>query len=191
MVDVRVARRYARALFEVVLQQGQLQATADDLRNLRGVMRESDELRAFFYSPLIPRDRKRERIREAFRARVQPQTLRLLELLIEKRREKMLDAVCEEFQKLQEAHQGIARAHIQSATPLTDAEQNALVQKLQQSTGKTIIPTFETNPDLIGGVRVQIGDYQIDGTLRGALDRLRDHITLEIERRGARATSTE
>ncbi len=191
MVDVRVARRYARALFEVVLQQGQLQATADDLRNLRGVMRESDDLRAFFYSPLIPRDRKRERIREAFHARVQPQTLRLLELLIEKRREKMLDAVCEEFQKLQEAHQGIARAHIQSATPLTDAEQNALVQKLQQSTGKTIIPTFETNPDLIGGVRVQIGDYQIDGTLRGALDRLRDHITLEIERRGARATSTE
>ncbi|BCW96677.1 MAG: ATP synthase F1 subunit delta [Fimbriimonadales bacterium] len=191
MVDVRVARRYARALFEVVLQQGQLQATADDLRNLRGVMRESDELRAFFYSPLIPRDRKRERIREAFHARVQPQTLRLLELLIEKRREKMLDAVCEEFQKLQEAHQGIARAHIQSATPLTDAEQNALVQKLQQSTGKTIIPTFETNPDLIGGVRVQMGDYQIDGTLRGALDRLRDHITLEIERRGARATSTE
>jgi hypothetical protein len=40
-------------------------------------------------------------------------------------------------------------------------------------------------------VRVRIGDYQIDGTLRGALDRLRDHIMLEIERRGARATSTE
>jgi F-type H+-transporting ATPase subunit delta len=115
MTDLRVARRYARALFEVALQQGQLQATADDLRNLRGIMRESDELRAFFYSPLIPRDRKRDRLREAFRERVQPHTMRLLELLVEKRREKMLDAVCEEFQKLQEAHQGIARAHIQSA----------------------------------------------------------------------------
>jgi len=191
MVDLRVARRYARALFEVALKQNQLQATADDLRNLRGIMRESDELRAFFYSPLIPRDRKRDRLRDAFRERIQPHTMRMLELLVEKRREKMLDAVCDEFQKLQEAHQGIARAHIQSATPLTDAEQNALVQKLQQSTGKTIIPTFETNPELIGGVRVRIGDYQIDGTLRGALDRLRDHIMLEIERRGARATSTE
>ncbi|MGQ9656383.1 MAG: F0F1 ATP synthase subunit delta [Fimbriimonadales bacterium] len=191
MVDVRVARRYARALFEVALKQDQLQAVADDLRNLRGVMRESDELRAFFYSPLIPRDRKRNRMREAFRERMQPHTMRLLELLIEKRREKLLDAVCDEFQKLQEAHQGIARALIQSAIPLTEAEQEALLQKLQQSTGKTIIPTYETNPELIGGVRVRIGDYQIDGTLRGALDRLRDHITLEIERRGARATSTD
>lgn len=191
MVDVRVARRYARALFEVALKQDQLQAVADDLRNLRGAMRESDELRAFFYSPLIPRDRKRDRMRETFRERVQPHTMRLLELLIEKRREKLLDAVCDEFQKLQEAHQGIARALIQSATPLTEAEREALLQKLQQSTGKTIIPTYETNPELIGGVRVRIGDYQIDGTLRGALDRLRDHILLEIERRDARAVSTD
>ncbi|MCX7926512.1 MAG: ATP synthase F1 subunit delta [Fimbriimonadales bacterium] len=189
MVDIRVARRYARALFEVALKQERLQQTGDDLNNLRALMTQSDELRAFFYSPLIPRDRKIARLREALSAQMQPHTLRLLELLVEKRREKFFEAVCEEFQKLQEAHQGIARATIESAAPLTEAEQNALVQKLQQSTGKTIIPTFEVNPDLIGGVRVQIGDYQIDGTLRGALDRLRDQIMLEIERRGARVAS--
>ncbi len=191
MVDIRVARRYARALFEVALKQGLLQQTADDLSSLRALLEQSSELRAFFYSPLIPRDRKIARLREAFSAQIQPHTLRLLELLVEKRREKFFEAVGEEFQKLQEAHQGIARATIESAAPLTEAEQNALVQKLQQSTGKRIIPTFEVNPDLIGGVRVQIGDYQIDGTLRGALDRLRDHIMLEIERRGARVASTE
>ncbi len=191
MVDIRVARRYARALFEVALKQNRLQPTADDLAGLRTLLEESAELRAFFYSPLIPRDRKTQRLREALQAQVQPHTLRLLELLVEKRREKFFEAVCEEFQKLQEAHQGIARATIESAAPLTEAEQDALVQKLQQSTGKQIIPTFEVNPQLIGGVRVQIGDYQIDGTLRGALDRLRDHITLEIERRGARAVRTE
>ncbi len=191
MVDIRVARRYARALFEVALKQNLLQPTADDLAALRTLLEQSAELRAFFYSPLIPRDRKTQRLREALQAQVQPHTLRLLELLIEKRREKFLEAVCEEFRKLQEAHQGVVRATIESATPLTEAEQNGIVQKLQQSTGKTIIPTFEVNPDLIGGVRVQMGDYQIDGTLRGALDRLRDHITLEIERRGARAARTE
>ncbi len=191
MVDIRVARRYARALFEVALKQNLLQPTADDLAALRTLLEQSAELRAFFYSPLIPRDRKIQRLREALQAQVQPHTLRLLELLIEKRREKFLEAVCEEFRKLQEAHQGVVRATIESATPLTEAEQNGIVQKLQQSTGKTIIPTFEVNPDLIGGVRVQMGDYQIDGTLRGALDRLRDHITLEIERRGARAARTE
>ncbi|MFN4032016.1 MAG: ATP synthase F1 subunit delta [Fimbriimonadales bacterium] len=191
MVDIRVARRYARALFEVALKQNLLRPTADDLAGLRTLLEQSAELRAFFYSPLIPRDRKVAHLREALQAQLQPHTLRLLELLIEKRREKFLEAVCEEFRKLQEAHQGVVRATIESATPLTAAEQNDIVQKLQHSTGKTIIPTFEVNPDLIGGVRVQMGDYQIDGTLRGALDRLRDHITLEIERRGARAARTE
>ncbi len=191
MVDIRVARRYARALFEVALKHNLLQPTADDLAALRTLLEQSAELRAFFYSPLIPRDRKIQRLREALQAQVQPHTLRLLELLVEKRREKFLEAVCTEFQKLQEAHQGIARATIESAVPLSAAEQDALVQKLQQSTGKRIIPTFEVKPDLIGGVRVQIGDYQIDGTLRGALDRLRDQIMLEIERRGARVASTE
>lgn len=191
MVDVRVARRYARALFEVALNQQRLQQTADDLNALRGAMERFSELRTFFYSPLIPRDRKIARLREAFSGQVQPHTLRLLELLVEKRREKFLEAVCHEFQRLQEAHQGVVRATIESAVPLTTDEQNALVQKLEQSTGKRIIPTFEVNPELIGGVRVQMGDYQIDGTLRGALDRLRDHIMLEIERRGARVATTE
>ncbi|MFN3689721.1 MAG: ATP synthase F1 subunit delta [Fimbriimonadales bacterium] len=191
MVDIRVARRYARALFEVALKQNLLQPTADDLAGLRTLLEQSAELRAFFYSPLIPRDRKIARLREALHAQLHPHTLRLLELLVEKRREKLFEAVCAEFQKIQEAHQGIARATIESAAPLTEAEQNSIVQKLQQSTGKRIIPTFEVNPDLIGGVRVRIGDYQIDGTLRGALDRLRDQIMLEIERRGARVASTE
>ncbi len=191
MVDIRVARRYARALFEVALKQGQLQQTADELNSLRTLLEQSSELRAFFYSPLIPRDRKITRLREALSARLQPHTMRLLELLVEKRREKFLEAVCDEFRRLQEAHMGVVRATIESATPLTETEQNALIQKLQQSTGKTIIPTFEVNPALIGGVRVQMGDYQIDGTLRGALDRLRDQIMLEIERRGTRVASTE
>ncbi|OYT70471.1 MAG: ATP synthase F1 subunit delta [Armatimonadetes bacterium CP1_7O] len=191
MVDVRVARRYARALFEVALKQQQLQQTADDLTALRRLMEQSSELRTFFYSPLIPRDRKIARLREALSTQVQLHILRLLELLVEKRREKFLVAVCDEFQRLQEAHQGVVRATIVSAVPLTADEQNALVQKLEQSTGKRIIPTFEVQPELIGGVRVQMGDYQIDGTLRGALDRLRDHIMLEIERRGARVATTE
>ncbi|GIV04541.1 MAG: F0F1 ATP synthase subunit delta [Fimbriimonadales bacterium] len=191
MVDIRVARRYARALFEVALKQQLLQQTADDLASLRTLMEQSSEWRAFFYSPLIPRDRKVARLREAFSTQVQPHTLRLLELLVEKRREKFLEAVCEEFQRLQEAYQGVVRATIESAAPLSETEQNALVQKLEQSTGKRIIPNYEVNPELIGGVRVQMGDYQIDGTLRGALDRLRDHIMLEIERRGARVANTE
>ncbi len=182
--DIRVARRYANALFKAALNAHALQRISEDLQRLKLVLQEIDALRAFLYSPLIPRDRKKQRISELFGRDLQPATLRLLELIIEKRREPLLEAIFEEFQQLREAYEGIARATIYSAVPLTREEQSELLQQLEQSTGKQIIATFEVDPSLIGGVRVRLGDYQIDGTIRGALERLHDHVRLEIARRG-------
>lgn len=183
MVDLRVARRYASALFHVALRTRTLQRTEEDLARLQSLLQESPQFRAFLFDPRIARDRKRERLQELLGTTLQPNTLRLLELVIEKRREKLINAICQEFQRLYEAHQGILRTLITSAVPLTQEEQTALVQKLEQGTGKQVIPTFEVDPHLIGGIKVQMGDYEIDGTLRGALEQLREHVRLEIERR--------
>lgn len=183
MTDLRVARRYAQALFRVALQHNTVQRTGEDLARLRELMRQSPTFRAFLYDPRIARDRKKDRLREILRQEVMPETLRTLELIIEKRREKLLEAICDEYQRLQEAHQGIVRATLTSAVPLTEDEQSALIQKLEQSTGKQIIPTYEVNPDLLGGIKVRMGDYEIDGSIRGALENLRERIRLEIERR--------
>ncbi|MEN3000742.1 MAG: ATP synthase F1 subunit delta [Armatimonadota bacterium] len=182
--DIRVARRYASALFRAALNTNTLQRVSEDLNRLRSALQEIDALRAFLHSPLIPRDRKKQRVEELFARDLQPVTLRLLELVIEKRRETLLEAICEEFQRLREAHEGVVRATIYSAVPLTPDEQHALLQRLESSTGKRIIATFEVDPNLIGGVRVRLGDYQIDGSIRGALERLHDHVRLEIARRG-------
>lgn len=182
--DIRVARRYASALFRAALNANALQRVSEDLQRLHLVLQEIDALRTFLYSPLIPRDRKKQRVDELFARDLQPITLRLLELVIEKRRETLLEAICEEFQRLHEAHEGIVRTTIYSAVPLTPEEQQALLQRLENSTGKRILPTFEVDPDLIGGVRVRLGDYQIDGSIRGALERLHEHVRLEIARRG-------
>ncbi|GBC92929.1 ATP synthase subunit delta [bacterium HR15] len=181
--DIRVARRYAGALFRAALNANALHRVGEDLQRLRVILQEIDALRTFLYSPLIPRDRKKQRIEELFARDLQPITLRLLELIIEKRREPLLEAICEEFEQLREAHEGIMHATVYSAVPLTDDEQQQLLQRLENSTGKQVIATFEVDPSLIGGVRVRLGDYQIDGTIRGTLERLHDHVRLEITRR--------
>ncbi len=183
MVDLRVARRYASALFQVALRTNTVQRTSEDLQRLQTLLDESPEFCAFLFDPRIARDRKRARMNELLQPLLQSHTLRLLELMVEKRREKLLYAICQEFQRLYEAHQGIVRATITSAIPLTPQEQSALVQKLEQGMGKQVIPTFEVESELLGGVKVQIGDYQIDGTLRCALENLREHVRLEIARR--------
>ncbi len=188
MVDLRVARRYASALFQVALKSDSLDAVADDLENLRRLMEQSNEFRAFLYSPLVARDRKKSQLRQLLSTELQVSTLRLLDLLIDKRREKLFLAICEEFQRLQEAHQGVVRALIVSAVELTETEQQALVRKLETGLGKRLIPTYDVRPEILGGVIVQMGDYQIDGSLQGALNRLHEHVRLEIARRGATRT---
>lgn len=183
MVDLRVARRYAYALFRVALRANTLQRTSEDLARLRALVRQSEAFRNFLYDPRIPRDRKKERLRTLLQQEVMPETLRALEIIIEKRREKLFEAICEEYQKLQEAHQGIVRATITSAVPLTESEKAELLKKLEEGTGKQIIPTYEENPDLLGGVKVRMGDFEIDGSIRGALENWRERVRLEIERR--------
>ncbi len=188
MTDLRVARRYASALFQVALKSDSLDAVTGDLENLNRLLEQSEEFRAFLYSPLIARERKKSQLRQLLSTELQVSTLRLLDLLIEKRREKLFPAICQEFQRLQEAHQGVVRATILSAVPLNEIEQQALVRKLEAGLNKQVIPTYEVQPEILGGVIVQMGDYQIDGSLKGALDRLHEQVRLEIARRGTART---
>lgn len=182
-MDTRVARRYAKALFIAAQNAQMVQKVGDDLENVVNYFEQSGMMKAYLQNPRIPRGSKREQVRTQFQSDIQPITLRLLDLLIEKRRETMLHTVYDEYRKLREEHEGVVRALIVSAVYLPEEQQQAIIRKLEAGTGKRLIPSFEVDSRLIGGVRVQMGDYQIDGSVAGALDRLRDHVRLEIERR--------
>jgi len=182
-MDTRLARRYAKALFIAAQGAQQVQKVGDDLDGVMTALEQSGMMKAYLQNPRIPRSHKLAQLNELFGKEIQPITMRLLQLLIEKRRETLLHAVHEEYQKLREEHEGVVRAFIISAVYLPEDQQQAIIRKLEAGTGKRIIPSFEVDSTLIGGVRVQMGDYQIDGSVAGALDRLRDHVRLEIERR--------
>lgn len=184
-MDTKVARRYAKALFIAAQNAQMVQKVGDDLESIVNALEQSGMMKAYLQNPRIPRSNKRERMKELFQAQIQPIILRLLDLLIEKQRETLLHTVSDEYQKLREEYEGVVRAIIFSAVYLPEDQQQALIRKLEAGTGKRLIPSFEVDSRLIGGVRVQMGNYQIDGSIAGALDRLRDHVRLEIERRRA------
>jgi F-type H+-transporting ATPase subunit delta len=182
-MDTRLARRYAKALFLAAQGDRQVQKVGDDLDGVMNALEQSGMMKAYLQNPRIPRSNKLARLNEVFGKEIQPVTLRLLQLLIRKRRETLLHAVYSEYQKLREEFEGVVRTTILSAVYLPEDQQLALIRKLETDTGKRLIPSFEVDSKLIGGVRVELGDYQIDGSVAGALDRLRDHVRLEIERR--------
>jgi len=172
MKDIRVAKRYAAALFGVALRDGILDSVEQDLVLISRFVAEVPYLRAVLMQPLVSDERKYTVITEAFGARVTASTLSFLKLLVRKRREDLIEECIREFRVLLAGHANIVDAEAATATAMTPEQQERLTQSLQAMTGKTVRLTAHVEPEMLGGVIVRIGDNIIDGSVRGKLQRL-------------------
>ncbi len=167
-----VAKRYAKALFQLAQQKGLVTETEAQLELIVKVIEINADVRAFLAAPNITLETKKQTLIKAFGAEASPIVLNLVSLLIERGREGELAAVLEAYLKVAGGVLGRADAHVTSSQPLTDSEQTKLADKFGALLGKTIRVTNTVNPELLGGVTVRIGDTLYDGSLRGKLERL-------------------
>ncbi len=173
MQQERVARRYARAFFNVALHTGRVEEMRQALERLQTVVHEHPRLLDLLHNPLIPREYKDRVLAQALQDRLPDLVVGLARVLVQKRREMYLDAVAAEFIELYDEHLGEVRAEVISARPIDPAQLDALRQALEQRLQRTVLIHTTIDPAQIGGVAVRIGDTVIDGTLRGRLSRLR------------------
>src|SRR5690606_29802664 len=101
--------------------RGQAERIDADVAVLHEAFTASRELARVFESPVIPREKKKKIIETLFAGRLQPLTIRFLELLIEKKRENLLPAIVAAYRALQDEAQGIVEAHVRTAFPLDEA----------------------------------------------------------------------
>jgi F-type H+-transporting ATPase subunit delta len=172
-VQSRAARRYARALFSLARDAGQIvsiRAEFDDMASLIGA---NPELRHTLFQPLHPVAERREVLRSlCARTGGSPMLQNFFAYLIEKRRLIVFEAIHEEFNRLADEAAGRIRAEIYSASPLRDRQRDQLVDALAQRTGKQIDLTVRVDPSLIGGAIVTVGGLVFDGSLRSQLAQL-------------------
>ncbi len=179
VADSKVAKRYASALFAAARKLGKNDSIEDDLSALNQLWRQVPALRQTLESPLVPGERKHSLIDKALAKEIDPLSCSFLHLLVDKRREDLLPAVGEEYLRQADELKGLLRAHATVAAPLDHTQQTSLVAGLASRTGKLIELTVEVDPSVIGGVVVRMLDTVIDGSVRGALDRLQEQMLLE------------
>ena len=173
MASETVARRYAGALYEEAEAQGLVETIDEDMAFVQASLDNSRELVRFFESPLINRDHKEAIVEELFSDRVHALTLRLLHMLIRKEREEIAPDLPRTYRKLRDEQEGIIEAHVRTAVELTDEEEEALAERMASATEHQVRLEVTTDPDLIGGLVVRIGDTVYDGSVDHQLDELR------------------
>ena len=166
------ARRYAQALFELATAESRVDewrrglGIACEIAGDEGVARAMD-------SPAVPLQRRREALAGLLGRRVAPQILNLAVLLASRSRFGMMPEVSREYDDLVRASRGIVAVTVTSVSPLADDELEAVKIRVEQLAGGTVELYQETNPALIGGICVKIGDLQIDSSVANRLTRLR------------------
>jgi F-type H+-transporting ATPase subunit delta len=173
MLIPRVAKRYAEAVYDAIPADLGMELLLSDLRDIRSSMEQSRELRVFFASPVIPFAKKRQVIEELFASKVQPYTYEMLMFLLKKRREHLLPHIIESVFDLVREHNGVQKAAVRCARPMSEEQQQELSTALAGLTRRSIESSYELDERLLGGIVVRLGDMVYDGSVVRQLQRLR------------------
>ncbi|MDY6917950.1 MAG: ATP synthase F1 subunit delta [Chloroflexota bacterium] len=165
------ARRHAQAIFEIALEQNQLDLWRGDLRVVAEALMDPD-IHAFLESPKIRFDDKKKILEERLKS-LSPLALNAAYLLVAKRRLGIVAELVSEYERLVDEHRGVAHARVTTAIPLDEGDTADLTRRLADTVSKEIVLATQTDPSIIGGLKVRIGDKLIDGSTRSRLEALR------------------
>ncbi|MFL5345681.1 MAG: ATP synthase F1 subunit delta [Hyalangium sp.] len=175
MVNVSIARRYARALLDVALEAQRTDAVADQLSSLVKALEQSRELSDVLLNPAYSRS-QRSQVIEALMGlvgNVEPGLANTLRLLVDRNRLIYLPDISRAFRDMADAKAGRVRGVVTSAAPLHADALEQLRKNLQQLTQRDVILESRQDPSLLGGVSAQVGSVLYDGSVRTQLEQLR------------------
>ena len=169
MADRKVARRYAEALFAVAAGRQEVDAVEAELRAVVEALWGDTGFMTLLSHPRIRTARKVEQVRRLLETRVSATTLHYLILLVERRRIAVLAESLDEFSRLADEARGMINAEVTTAVSATREQEQALRAALERVSGKHIRLKLQTDPALVAGLVVRIGDQVIDASARSRL----------------------
>ena len=171
---------YAQALFGAARDREEIEDTLENLKEFADALDESEELSEFFYGVHIPEGQKRQAI-DALTEDMTTSTRNFLKLLIDNNRTEILEDVVPRFEDLVEEYQGKVEVELTTAVELSEDTLDQMRSRLGEMLGREVLLETNINPNLLGGAIFRVGEMQVDRSIRGQLQGLRE----EMLERGA------
>ncbi len=177
MISTAVYARYARSLVDVVIEKGIETEVSRDLQVYRDIFSAVPDLLDTFDNPAVPRDVKGRVLSELLaRYPANGATENFLRILLSNNRIRHFAEIIDFYVKSLNDRKGILAAKVTAAVGLSDTETNLLAEKLASALGSKVSMTFATDPELLGGLVVQIGSTVYDGSIRRQLSEVRQRL---------------
>lgn len=177
MSSQTVARRYASALADVIIERGEETQVQKELSAWEAMILGNGALLEAFSNPTVPYEQKGKLLNELItRSKILPTTANFLRILLRNQRIAELPYVNAKLAQVLDERAGVVNAQVTSAHPLTGDIAASLSEKLAEMTGKKIRLSFETDKSLLGGIVTRIGSTVYDGSVRNQLRRLGEEL---------------
>ncbi len=168
-------RLYARALFQAARDEGRVEQVSADLAAVAAALEDVPELGAFLRNPEVDPAGKAGVLDEIAQG-ADDLVRNFLRLVAEKGRAGELAEMNAELEALVARAQNRLAVELQTAHELSDEEAASIVQTIADASGREVDATRSVDPDLVGGIVLQVGSFRADGSVRGRLERLRQEL---------------
>jgi len=166
-----VARPYAEAAFKLADEAGALAKWSEMLAALAQVA-ENDRVRMAIKDPNLSDAKIAGLFISILSGKISGEAENFVRVLAQNGRLELLSEIRGQFEALKNEREGVLEADVQSAFELSDAQLKDLVQRLEKKTGRKVRPHVSVDKELIGGVKIVLGDKVIDGSARAQLGAL-------------------
>lgn len=176
MLDKSVAITFISALVEVASKKGIFEQIEKDLELVSDVITRHAKLKTVLFHPSITRNEKKNLIKKVFGESVSELMKNFLYILVDRRKEEILELVPEVYKEVLHEKKGIVKARVQTAVPLSGERLNEVEKRLNKLIGKDVELEIVHNPEILGGMIIQVGNTMIDGSVVSRLKNLKTRL---------------
>ena len=170
-----IARVYAEALFGAAKGRGKLDTIHEQLGQFADALAENKEMQLFFFSPYFSSAEKQEGVRKAIEG-AEDELVNFLELLIDKHRMPVIFRIRRQFDDLWAKENKRLGVTVTSAVELDPEVSKRIGAEIEKQTGNTVELQTKVDPEILGGLVLQVGNMVLDTSIRHRLEKLRKSV---------------
>lgn len=168
----KIGKRYAKALFEFALEQNNLEEVMKDMDLVNNTINQSLELQRVLRNPVMHNNTKKAAMKAVFEKHIGETVMKYLLIIIQKNRETFIHEIAHQFVEYYKKYKNIKTAYLKTADKVDDDIRKAVIETLEEQTQAEIELIEEIQEELIGGLVLNVGDMEMDLSVRRRITEL-------------------